>query len=184
MKAVVIAALVAVVAGRSRTAHAEDERALSASLGYGTFSVPGKAEDNMPPPALSPTVGGAVAVEYERAIGTDFGLRVEGVFATFYGGEQKDQTPTSVAFLADAGVLFRFDILKYVPYAFGGVGAVMSTGGPITRDTNLVLVVGGGLDYLRDRERSYGLELRLASFGGDVTVFTAGVRATHRWGFF
>lgn len=163
---------------------AEDERALSAGLGFGTFSVPGEAEDNMEPPALSPTAGGSLAVSYERMLGTDFGLRAELLGAVFYGGEQKDQSAWSYAGLADAGIVFRFDILKYVPYAFGGLGAVGSTGGPISRDVDLVLVVGGGLDYLQNRERSYGLELRLASFGGDVTVFTAGFRATHRWGFF
>lgn len=163
---------------------AEDERALSAGVSYGTFSVPGQAEDNMEPPALSPTVGGALSVVYERMLGTDFGLRAELLGAMFYGGEQKDQSALSYAGLGDAGIVFRFDILKYVPYVFGGVGGVASTGGPIARDVDLVLVVGGGLDYLQGRERSYGLELRLASFGGDVTVFTAGFRATHRWGFF
>jgi hypothetical protein len=74
--------------------------------------------------------------------------------------------------------------LKYVPYAFGGVGGVATTGGPIDRGVNFVLVVGGGLDWLTSRSRSYGIEGRLASFGGDVTVFTLGVRGTLRWGYF
>lgn len=176
-------ALVTLLAAGS-VARAEDERALSLGLGYGTFSVPGRPEDNMEPPALSPTGGGSLAVIHERMIGTDVGLRGEAVGSLFYGGEQKGQSALSFAGLADAGIVFRFDILKYVPYAFAGAGAVWSTGGPIDRGVDFVLVVGGGLDYLRDRHRSYGVELRLASFGGDVTVFTAGLRATQRWGFF
>jgi hypothetical protein len=34
------------------------------------------------------------------------------------------------------------------------------------------------------RSRSYGIEGRLASFGGDVTIFTFGLRGTVRWGYF
>ncbi len=66
----------------------------------------------------------------------------------------------------------------------GGVGGVMSGGGPIDRGTDLVLVVGGGLDRLWSRKRSAGLEMRIASFGGDVTVVTIGLRGTTRWDFF
>jgi len=86
--------------------------------------------------------------------------------------------------LGDAGVVFRFDVLKFVPYAFGGLGGIMAGGGPIDRGTDFVLVVGGGVDWLQSRERSLGLEARVASFGGDVTVVTFGVRGTVRWGFF
>jgi len=47
-----------------------------------------------------------------------------------------------------------------------------------------VLVVGGGLDCLTSRTGSYGGELRLASFGGDITVVTLSFRASLRWGYF
>jgi len=47
-----------------------------------------------------------------------------------------------------------------------------------------VLALGGGLDVLASREKSWGVEARLASFGGDVTIFTVGLRATKRWGYF
>ena len=173
----------AVVAG-STVAHADSERALSVGLGYATFSVPSEPMPNMEPTALSPTIGGALSLIYERVIGSDLGLRGELVGGVFHGGEQKDQTPTSFAVLGDAGVVFRFDVLRWVPYAFAGLGAVSSAGGPIRRDTDLVLVIGGGLDWLASRSRSYGGEIRIASFGGDITVFTAGFRGTVRWGFF
>lgn len=177
--ALVIAALI------GGTAHAEGERALSAGLGWATFSTPGTPMmRNQAPPTLSPDVGGALAVSYEHSISTDLGLRVELAGGVFYGGGQAMQGQTSYAALGDAGVVFRFDVLKFVPYAFGGLGGVAAGGGPIDRGADLVLVVGGGVDWLRSRERSYGLEARVASFGGDITVVTFGLRGTVRWGLF
>jgi hypothetical protein len=78
--------------------------------------------------------------------------------------------------------VFRFDVLQVVPYLFAGLGGVVSGGGPLDRGADFVLVVGGGVDWLMSRERSIGLEARLASFGGDITVATFGVRGTLRWG--
>jgi hypothetical protein len=175
------AMLVLLVAGSAR---AEDERAVSVGLGWATFSTVGKKVGNMDPPQVTPDVGGAVAVTYEHAIGTELMLRGELAGGAFYGGADKPQSKTSYAALADAGAVFRFDVLKYVPYAFVGLGGVATTGGPIDRGVNPVLAVGGGLDILQSRSLSYGFELRLASFGGDVTVVTLGARISHRWGYF
>jgi hypothetical protein len=138
----------------------------------------------MAPPTISPDVGGALGVSYEHAIGTDIALRGELAGGLFYGGAGKNQSNTSYAGLGDVGVTFRFDVLKYVPYAFGGVGAIASGGGPIDKGADFVLCIGGGLDFLESRERSWGFEGRLASFGGDITLFTLGVRGTIRWGYF
>ena len=173
-----------IVCALAAPADAEGERALSAGLSWATFSVPGVAEGNMEPVAVTPTVGGAFAGTYEHAIGSDFSLRGEGAFGVFYGGQEMDQPAMSYAGLADVGAVFRFDVLKYVPYAFGGVGAVYTTGGPIGDNTTFVLAIGGGLDILTSRDKSWGFEARLASFGGDVTIFTLGLRATRRWGYF
>jgi hypothetical protein len=165
----------------AHAAFAEGEQAASVGLGWATFSTPGKKMGTMEPPAVTPDIGGALSLIYERALSTDFSLRGEGVFGTFYGGATGMQSNMAFAGLADAGVLFRFDILKYVPYAFGGVGGVLSTGGPIDHAADFVVVLGGGLDILSSRKRSWGFEARLASFGGDITVFTLGARATVRW---
>lgn len=165
-------------------AHAEGERALSVGLGWATFSTPGPQNAQMEPTTVNPDVGGALAVTYEQAFGSDFSLRGEVAGGLFYGGQAKDQSAYSYAGLVDGGAVFRFDVLKYVPYAFGGIGVVETTGGPILGGTNFVLAVGGGLDVLVDRSRSWGIEGRLASFGGDVTIFTLGIRATTRWGYF
>jgi len=177
--------LIVLAIGLPRTAAAEGERAFSVGLGWATFSTPGEPTmENMEPPAITPSVGGALSLTYEHAIGSDFSLRAEGSYGMFYGGNTDKQTAVSHAVLGDFGGVFRFDVLKYVPYAFAGLGAVYTTGGPITGGSSLVLAVGGGLDVLVDRAKSWGVEARLASFGGDVTIFTIGVRGTRRWGYF
>jgi hypothetical protein len=176
-------ALVSVLAS-ARAASAEGDRALSLGIGWATFSAPGKQKGSMVPPQLSPDIGGALSIIYEHSISTDFSLRGELAGGAFHGGAQKGESATSYAALGAAGAVFRFDVLKYVPYAFAGVGAVYSGGGPIARGAEPVLAIGGGLDDLLSRERSIGIEARLASFGGDVTVFTLGVRGTCRWGYF
>jgi hypothetical protein len=183
LAAVLAAAPIAIGAGPAR---AESEQALSIGLGWATFSALGEAMNGMEPPSLAPTIGGSLSVSYERHIGTDFALRGELVGGLFYGGgdEKKMQSQTSNALLADVGASLRFDVLKYVPYAFVGLGAVTTGGGPLDRGTDPVLVIGGGLDWLQSRARSYGVEARIASFGGDVTVVTVGLRGTTRWGYF
>ena len=174
-------ALLGLMAGSAR---ADSEKAASVSLGWATFSATGEAEGDMAPPSVVPDLGGSASVMYEQMIGSDLGLRAEGAFGLFYGGQAEDQAATSYAAVGDAGVVFRFDVLKYVPYAFGGLGAVVTWGGPIGSRVAPVLSIGGGLDILASRQHSYGFEARLASFGGDVTVFTLGIRATTRWGYF
>jgi hypothetical protein len=184
---VVKLAVLAIVAAGSGTARADTEQAVSAGIGYATFSVPGKAMGNMSPPTLSPDLGGALTLAYERALGSDVQLRGELTTGLFHGGADttvKGQGDTSYALLVDAGITYRFDVFQCVPYAFAGLGGVLSGGGPIDRGADFVLVVGGGLDKLLGRRRSFGGEVRVASFGGDITVVTLGVRGTVRWGFF
>jgi hypothetical protein len=165
-------------------AAADGERALSVEVGWATFSAPAPAMGSAVPPTLSPDIGGELGVIYEHGVSTDFSLRGEIAGGLFYGGATKKESNTTLSGLADVGIVFRFDVLKYVPYAFGGVGAIDSHGGPIGGGAEAVLVVGGGLDILTSREHSYGFEARLASFGGDFTLLTVGVRGTMRWGFF
>jgi hypothetical protein len=177
--------LVTVLCLTAGTARADSEQALSAGLSYATFSAPGEKMGDKQPETVSPSGGGALAVSYERAIGTDIALRAEAAFGYFRGGNSEKQSAGSYAVLGDVGAAFRFDVFKYVPYAFAGLGAVSPGGGPIEAAGNsFVLVVGGGCDRLWSRKRSGGVELRIASFGGDFTVVTLGIRATTRWGFF
>jgi hypothetical protein len=174
-----------VVLGAPGTVGAENERALSLGVGYATFSAPGiPAMPEQAPPAVSPTAGGALVVAYERALSTDLSLRAEGGGGVFYGGDTGDQGAVSYAGLVDVGVTLRFDVLEWVPYGFAGAGAVATGGGPLDRGLEPVLVVGGGVDKLLGRTRAFGGEVRVASFGGDVTVVTINLRASVRWGFF
>jgi hypothetical protein len=164
-------------------AHADSEQFASVGAGFATFSAPGEKMGDKTPPQVSPTGGGELAFSYERVIATDVALRGEFTGGLFYGGNGEGQSATSWAVVGDVGAAFRFDVFKYVPYAFAGIGGVIAGGGLIERDTDLVLVVGGGLDRLWSRKRSAGIEFRLASFGSDITVVTIGVRGTRRWGF-
>jgi hypothetical protein len=173
--------LVCALAG---TAFADGERALSGDLGLATFSTVGKKVGSMQPPSLSPDIGFTAGGSYEQMLGSDFAFRAELAGGLFSGGNQKGESGTSWAALGDVGAAFRFDVARWVPYAFVGVGGVISGGGPIDRGADFVLTVGGGLDCLTSRSGSYGGELRLASFGGDVTVVTLSFRASVRWGFF
>lgn len=183
MKAAVLVLVLA-----ASPASADDEQALSAGVGFATFSMPGKPTGDMAPPTVSPGGGETLSVSYERAIGLDVSLRGVLAGALFHGGNEEEESSVSYAALADVGVTFRFDVLRSVPYAFAGIGGVYSGGGPIgateKAGMDFVVVVGGGVDYLMSRTRSIGGEVRLASFGGDITVFTIGVRGTCRWGFF
>ena len=181
MRAVLCVLGLAALAG---VAHAEGERALSGDIGLATFSTTGMKVGNQTPPSLSPDIGFTLGGSYEQMLGSDFALRAELAGGLFHGGNEKDESDTSWAVVGDVGVAFRFDVARWVPYAFAGVGGVISGGGPIDRGADVMLAVGGGVDFLATRARSYGGELRLASFGGDITVLTLSFRASIRWGYF
>lgn len=169
-----VVALATLVLGGERPAQAD--RAISVGAGWATYSTLG--EPPMPmkaPPTLSAEAGGHLELSYEHGISQEVSLRAE-VAGALFGDDW------SYLALGDVGVVYRFDVVKYVPYGFAGVGGLVSGGGPI--DSDLIVVLGGGLDVLSSRTRSWGVEGRLASFAGDTTVFTLGVRGSVRWGFF
>jgi hypothetical protein len=175
VRIVVGASAIAILARIAAPAAADGESALSGSLGWATYARP-SADD--PAMDVTPDFGGMLAIEYERAFAEPLSWRIEGAFGGF-GGDG-----TSFLALAHVGAVYRFDVLKYVPYAFAGVGAVMAWGGPLDFGADPVLVLGGGLDILSSRDRSYGVEARLASFAGDITFLSIGARLTFRWGYF
>ena len=164
---------VAIACAAAGPARADGESALSVAGAWMYTSHPG--EDDMD---VAVYAGGTLALEYERAFAESLSWRVELVGGLFF-----DDGTAWVA-LGDAGAVYRFDVTKYVPYAFAGVGAVGAGGGPLETGFDPVLVLGGGLDFLRGRDRSWGFEGRLASFAGDVTTFSVGLRYTLRWGYF
>jgi hypothetical protein len=167
---------IAVVVALPRLAAAGDgESAASVGVGVGTFVMPGEMEDE----TIAPVLGGVVVGAYERGFSEALSWRIEASSGVYGGGG------VSWTAAAAAGVVYRFDVLKYVPYALVEVGGVIVGGGPVPETTlDPVLAIGGGLDLLRSRSRSWGIEARVASFARDVTTASLAVRTTRRWGYF
>jgi hypothetical protein len=162
--------------GVPATSHAGGgESALSASVGWSTYVAPSEKQEGN----LVPQLGGALAVEYERAVGEAFSVRAELVI----GGYLDDLGNSGMIVGGLAGV-YRFDVLKYVPYAFAGAGGMVSGGGPLDTTLDPAAYLGAGLDILGSRAISWGLEFRLVTLVSDLTVVTVGLRGTTRWGFF
>lgn len=184
---------VVATAATAAVAHAgEGESALSVGAGYASYLIPGLDEET-----TASTVGGYVAVEYERTFGEAWSVRADAAAGGFAGNG------SSWMGLVDGGVVYRFDVLKYVPYAFATLGVLATGGGPLAGDLNddgerdcdpglsgcagglePMLAIGGGVDVLRSRESSWGIELRASSLASDTTLLTVGARYTRRWGFF
>lgn len=167
---------VIVVLAAARLAHAGDgESAASVGLGVGTYVLPGEDEDE----TIAPIAGGVVVASYERGFSESLSWRVELSGAVYGGGG------VSWGAAAAGGLVYRFDVLKYVPYALVELGGSVLSGGPIPeRVIDPIVQLGGGVDMLTSRDRSYGIEARVASFAGDTTTVSLGFRVTHRWGYF
>lgn len=149
------------------------ESALSVSLGWATYDT----LDDMGQ-TVNPTAGAAIGVMYERGISEALSWRVGVNGGGFLGGG------TSGAAWATGGLVYRFDVLKYVPYLEAGVGGVVVGGDPLSTGVDPLLELGLGLDVLVDRQKSWGVEGQLGSFAGGTTVLTVGLRGTWRWGYF
>lgn len=140
--------------------------------GYGTYSVPDHTPD-----------GAVIGVDYERGFSDAMSVRASGGIGAYV--LDNDDMGTSYSAHATVGLTYLFDVLKYVPYVNVGVGGIVLTGGPL-EDTKLsaLLELGVGLDILHSRTFSYGVQARLETFIQETAFFSAGVRATYRWGFF
>lgn len=166
-------AVAAILVGGSARAD-DSERAASVSAGFATYATPdAKMEET-----LTPTAGLALAATYERALGTEVSWRTDLVLAGYLGGG------AAATGQATLGLVYRIDVLKYVPYVDVGVGALVRAGGPFTAGVEPALRIGGGVDLLRSRARSVGLAAAVTSFASDTTTVTVAVRSTWRWGYF
>ncbi len=130
---------------------------------------------------LGPTVGGVLVASYERGFTDALSWRVD------LSGGLHGIDGLSWSAVAAAGVVYRYDVIKYVPYAMLQLGGTAIGDGPIPDDDSPeldpVVLVGAGVDLLRDRRSSWGVETRVA-LGADVVTATLGARFTWRWGFF
>lgn len=152
----------------------EGERAVSVAAGYATYATP---DDEMMA-TLTPTGGAAIGVGYERALGDEVSWRADLLLAGYLGGGAAGSA------LGSVGLVYRIDVLKYVPYVDVGVGALIRGGGPFPLGVEPALRIGGGVDILQSRARSWGVVATLTSFASTTTTFSAGLRSTWRWGYF
>lgn len=176
---VAAAALAVLAASAPAAAHAgEGETAVSAGLGLGTWVAPNPDED-AEEETISATAGGVAQVVYEKSFSEALSWRLDAWGGLYTGGG------TSYGGVVAGGLVYRFDVLKYVPYAIIELGGQVLSGGALAETTlDPVLQVGGGLDVLRSRQSSWGVELRIGGFAGDTVTTSLGFRVTRRWGYF
>ncbi len=149
-------------------AHAEeDERAFSLSLSYARYTIPDHEPD-----------GGVIGIDYERGLSDAVWLR-----GSVGGGLYYSDGPAYSGH-AIIGLTYAFDVLKYVPYANVGVGAIIVAGDEFDTEIEPLIEIGGGVDFLRSREFSWGFVVRYETFTNETSFVTSGVRMTWRWGFF
>jgi len=160
------AALVCVLAGPA--ARAEDgERAFSLSLSYASYTIP----DHEP-------LGGVIGVDYERGLSDAVWVR-----GSAGGGLYYSDGPAYSGH-AIIGLTYAFDVLKYVPYANVGAGAIVVAGDEFDTEIEPLIEIGAGIDFLRSREFSWGFVVRYETYTHETSFVTAGARMTWRSGFF
>jgi hypothetical protein len=123
------------------------------------------------------TWGAGLSAELQRGLTPTLWLR--GTLALGYHVGDIDLWTS----LATVGVTYALDVITWVPSLTigAGVGVAGTSDDPRARP---VIEVGVGLDRLLSRSWSAGVQTRLASFGTDSAVISAGLRLTYRWGFF
>lgn len=152
----------------------DGETAASAALGWSTYAVPDEEAEE----TLTPTAGATVQATWERGLGDAAAWRVHGAGALFVGGG------VAGTGLVTVGLSYKLDVLRYVPYAAVGAGVLVHGGGPFTTLVEPALEVGGGVDVLRGRARSWGVAAAVTGFASDTTTVSVTVRSTWRWGYF
>lgn len=168
-KPVAAAVALACAASSDGARAAEGENVASVSLGFSGYTL---ADQNEAARGL--LLGG----EYERGVTDGLWLRAQGGVGGYPFGEW------SVSADASVGITYAIDVLRYVPYVQGGVGALAVAGPGVERDLYPLLEAGAGVDILRSRSFSYGIQARVEAFFEGTAFFTAGARLSYRWGFF
>ena len=164
----IAAAAVALALVAPEAAASEGERAFSVSLNYGHFELD---EDIAPD-------GGVIGFDFERGLSDAISLRASAGGGVYY------EDGMAYSGHAVLGFTYLFDVLKYVPYANLGVGAIVVNGSGFDTTVEPLIEIGFGLDILQDREFSWGFQARYETYTNKTRFFTVGMRATWRWGFF
>ncbi len=142
---------------------------LSLSLGYAGYTLSDQEES---------ASGAAVGVEYERGVTDAVWLRGQAGIGVYPLGDWSYSGDASVGFT------YALDVIRYVPYVKGGLGALAVTGAEVDTALYPLVEAGAGLDILHSRSLSYGAFARLEAFFEGTAFFTAGARVSYRWGFF
>ena len=176
-RAVVATLLVAslVALGLPRVAAAAaGEQAVSVGLRYGALTLPVEEDDDLE------LDGGVLVLEWERGLGDTYGVRAH-LAAGAYDGSAEG-TPYGGA--AAIGGVYRFDVLRAVPYLQASVGAIMATGDGMDTTVKPTIELGAGLDFLESRSFGWGVALSWDAIASEARFLTIGLRASWRWGWF
>jgi len=167
MRTVLVLTVLTALTARPSAPRADEERALSLGLSFATLGVE-RFEDQ----------GLLVGLDYEHGLSETLSLRLGGGAGWYPKGDGSQSGHGLV------GIRYAFDVIRYVPYVNLGAGALVLFGNERETALKPLLEVGVGVDRLLGRDWSYGIHVRFASFLADVGFFTAGLRATYRWGYF
>jgi hypothetical protein len=150
---------------------ADGESALSVSAGFSSFTVSQGRDVS--------GAGGVVNVDFTYGVAEAFWLR-----ATVGGGLYSAASELTSGGTATIGVYYAVDVLRYVPYVTAAVGAFVAGGGAVDTKARVVLEIGAGVEIGEGKSFSWGIDARLASFGGGATTFTVGPRISFKFGYF
>ncbi len=172
--AVALAALAAVVLGTSRAQAFERQWHLGGGLGIATLKGSGSA------------VNPAANLYAAYGLSDMFDARLELLGTSHRLGTQRTEILS-----ASAGIAYKIDIIRWVPYVDVLVGYYGFVGGPspLGHYGEPGASLGLGLDYSFSRSVAVGGQLRYHAFLrhppqslGDAPYFSALVRAEYRWG--
>lgn len=158
-------------------AHAgEGEKALSLVGQYSTWAI---TDETDPAPCDFAATGAALGFDYERGWNDTLWLR-----ASMAGGYYDGTRGRAWSGGGTVGITYALDVLRYVPYANLGVGALAVGGSALDTQLKPVVELGFGLDVLESRTFSWGVVARFDAFASTARFWTIGPRLTWRWGFF
>jgi hypothetical protein len=169
--------LASLVAAPRQASAGEGEKTLGLGIDYSTWAVdqdhPGTEHDSI-------TAQGAnLAADYEYGWNDTLWLR-----ASVAGGFSSVPLGSAWSGGGTVGITYALDVLKYVPFAQAGVGALVIGGDGVDVEVRPVVELGIGLAVLTSRTFSWGFVARFDSYGSQALFFTVGPRLTWRWGYF
>lgn len=166
-----------VLGGGASAARAfEGERVVSLGVDYSTWRLGGTLNGK---DTTFIGHGGQLAFDAQRGLNDSFWAR-----ASVVGGVHAVEGELGYGGIASVGLTYAFDVLRYVPYAQLGLGAMVVGGGPADLTVKPVVEAGVGLTILESRQRSWGVVFRFDALSTDALFFSAGLRLDWRWGFF